>query len=192
MRNKKAILMQRGFTIPEVLLVVLVIGLITGAGTGLYVGTFKSMKVKKGVQDFLLTAQYARIMAMEQQTPYRMELDLANQGFLLTTLQWDEDSEQVELQIVRDVFCKPVQFEGEVIFEDVVIVPNDWEVESESEDQQTIVFSPDGTAQSAVVQIGNGTTHYAISISAATGRAKAYFGTIENVKVMTTDLDIEE
>ncbi len=184
--------MQRGFTIPEVLLVVLVIGLITGAGTGLYVGTFKSMKVKKGVQDFLLTAQYARIMAMEQQTPYRMELDLANQGFWLTTLQWDEDSEQVELQIVRDVFCKPVQFEGEVIFEDVVIVPNDWEVESESEDQQTIVFSPDGTAQSTVVQIGNGTTHYAISISAATGRAKAYFGTIENVKVMTTDLDIEE
>lgn len=192
MRNKQARLMEGGFTIPEVLLVVLVIGLITSAGTGLYVGTFKSMKVKKAVQDFLLTAQYARIMAMEQQTPYRMELDLANQGFWLTTLQWDKDSEQVGLQIVRDVFCKPVQFEGEVTFEGVEIVLYDWEIESESQEQQTIVFSPDGTAQSAVVQIGNGTTHYAISISAATGRAKAYFGTTENVEVMTTDLDVEE
>ena len=181
-----------GFTIAEVLLVVLVIGLVAGAGTGLYVGTFKSMKLRKAVQDFLLTAQYARIMAMERQMPYRLELDLANRGFWLTTLQWDEKSEQVELQIVRDVFCKPVQFEGDVTFEDVEIVPSEWDIESESEEQQTIVFSPNGTAQSAVVQIGNGRTSYAIGISAATGKAKAYFGTTENVEVMTTDLDVEQ
>lgn len=181
-----------GFTIAEVLLVVLVIGLIASAGTGMYVGTFKSMKLRKAVQDFLLTAQYARIMAMERQTPYRLELDVANRGFWLTTLQWDEDSEQVGLQIVRDVFCKPVQLDGDVTFEDVEIVPSEWDIESESEEQQTIVFSPNGTAQSAVVQIGNGRTSYAISISAATGKAKAYFGTTENVEVMTTDLDIEQ
>jgi prepilin-type N-terminal cleavage/methylation domain-containing protein len=182
---------QRGFTIPEVLLVVLVIGLITSAGTGLYVGSFKGMKVRKAVQDFLLTAQYARIMAMERQTPYRMELDLANQGFWLTTLRWDEDSGQVGLETVRDVYCKPVQFEGDVTFEAVEIVPGTWEVESTGAEQQTIVFSPNGTAQSAVVQIGNQTTHYAISISAATGRAKVYFGTAENVKTTTIDLDTE-
>jgi len=182
-----------GFTIAEVLLVVLVIGLITSAGTGLYVGTFKSLQVKRAVQDFLLTAKYAKLMAMERQTPYRMELDLANHGFWLTTLRWDEGTEQVGLEIVRDVFCKPpVQFEGDVVFEAVDIVPGTWEAESESDEQQTIIFSPNGTAQSAVVQIGNGRTHYAVSISAATGRAKVYFGTAENVEVMTTDLDAEE
>ena len=192
MRSAKSITVRRGFTIAEVLLVVLVIGLVASAGTGMYVGTFKSMKVRKAVQDFLLTAQYARIMAMERQTPYRMELDLANQGFWLTTLEWDDDTEQVGLEIVRDVFCKPVQFDGDVTFEGAEIVPSEWEIETESEDQQTIVFSPNGTAQSAVVQIGNGHTHYAISISAATGRAKAYFGTTENVEVTTTDLEVEE
>ena len=171
---------------------VLVIGLIASAGTGMYVGTFKGMRVRKAVQDFLLTAQYARIMAMERQTPYRLELDLANMGFWLTSLQWDEESEQVSLQVVRDVFCKPVQMEGDVLFEAVEIVPSVWEVESENEEQQTIVFSPNGTAQSAVVQIGNGQTHYAISISAATGRAKSYFGTAENVETTTTDLDVEQ
>jgi len=192
MRNEKAKIGRQGFTVAEMLLVVLVIGLITSAGTGLYVGTFKSMKVRKAAQDFLLTAQYARIMALERQTPYRMELDLANQGFCLTTLQWDEDSEQMGLQIVRDVFCKPVQFEGDVTFEGVEIVPGAWETESENEEQQTIIFSPNGTAQSAVVQIGNGKTSYTISISAATGRAKAYFGSIENIVVTTTDLDAEQ
>ena len=192
MRNAKDIIRRRGFTIAEVLLVVLVIGLITSAGTGLYMGTFKSMKVRKAAQEFLLTAQYARIMALEKQTPCRLELDLANQGFWLTTLQWDEDSEQMGLQIVRDVYCKPVQFDEDVTFESVEIVPGEWETESESEQQQTIIFSPNGTAQSAVVQIGNGRTRYAISISAATGKAKAYFGTSENVVATTIDLDVEQ
>jgi prepilin-type N-terminal cleavage/methylation domain-containing protein len=192
MRNAKDILRRRGFTLAEVLLVVLVIGLITSAGTGLYMGTFKGMKVRKAVQDFLLTAQYARIMALEKQTPYRLELDLANQGFWLTTLQWDEDSEQMGLQIVRDIYCKPVQFDEDVTFEAVEIAPGQWQIESENEQQQTIIFSPNGTAQSAVVQIGNGRTHYAISISAATGKAKAYFGSSENVVATTTDLEVEQ
>ena len=192
MRNTNATTRRKGFTIPEVLLVVAIIGLMASAGTGIYIGTFKSLKVKRAAQDFLLTAQYARIMAMERQTPYRLELDTANQGFGLTTLQWDEDSEQVRLQIVRDVYCKPVQFEGDVVFEGVEIVPGEWDIESESEEQQTIVFSPNGTAQSAVVQIGDGETRYAISISAATGKAKAYFGSADNVRVTSTDLEAEE
>ncbi|MHC4302711.1 MAG: pilus assembly FimT family protein, partial [Planctomycetota bacterium] len=51
---------QRGFTIAEVLLVVLIIGLIAGSGTGLYVGTFKKLRVQRAAYDFFLTAQYAR------------------------------------------------------------------------------------------------------------------------------------
>ena len=170
---------------------VVIIGLITGAGTGLYVGTFRSMQLKRAAMDFLLTAKYARIMAMERQTQYKMELDLTNQGFSLTTLERDGTGREAAMETVRDLYCKPVQFEGDVKFEAVEIVPGIWAAESSSEEQQTIVFFPNGTAQSAVVQIGNGRTHYAISISAATGRAKMYSGTVENVKVTTTDLDAE-
>ncbi|MEJ2704320.1 MAG: GspH/FimT family pseudopilin [Sedimentisphaerales bacterium] len=182
---------RRGFTIPEILLVVLVIGLIASAGTGLYVGTFRGMKVRRAAQDFFLTAEYARIMAMERQTPYRLEMDLANRGFSLTTLRWDENTDQVGLETVKDVFCKPVQLDGDVTFEVVEVVPGAWEVESTAAEQQTIVFSPDGTAQSAVVQIGDGKTHYTISIGAATGIAKVQFGTAENIKVTTIDLDAQ-
>ncbi len=182
---------QRGFTIPELLLVVIIIGLLAGAGTGMYVGSFRSMQVKKAALDFLLTARYARIMAMERQMQYTMDLDLANQAYSLTTLRWDETGQQVAQETVRDSYCRPVQFEGDIKFEAVEIMPGLWETESAGEGQQTMAFWPNGTAQAAVVQIGNEKTHYTISISAATGRAKMYFGTAENVKVTTTDLDAQ-
>jgi prepilin-type N-terminal cleavage/methylation domain-containing protein len=180
-----------GFTIPEMLLVVLIIGLITSAGTGLYVGTFRGMQVRKAALDFLLTARYARILALEQQSQCTMVLDIVDQGFSLTMLQFDEASQEITLETVRDMYCKPIQFEGDVQFEAVEIVPGVWESQTGSDQQETIVFSPNGTAEEAVVQIGNGRTHYTISIDAATSRAKMYFGTAENVEVTTIDLDTE-
>ena len=51
---------------------------------------------------------------------------------------------------------------------------------------------PDGTAQSAVVQIGDGRNHYAASIAAGTGRVKVYEGTAEAVEAVSIDLDDNE
>ena len=172
-------------------MVVVIIGLLTGAGAGLYVGTFRKMQVEKAASDFFLSAKYARLMAVEKQSQYKMEMDLANKEFYLTTVLWDEESGQAQQEIVNNYYCKPVQLQGDVIFEAVEIVPNGWETQSVIEEQQTITFSPNGTAQSSVVQIGDGNTHYTISISPATGRAKMYFGTAENVTVGTVDLDVE-
>ncbi|MFH1716749.1 MAG: type II secretion system protein [Planctomycetota bacterium] len=192
----KAVTKQRGFTIAEILLVVLIIGLVSSAGTGLYVGTFKKMQVQRVAYDFFAAAQYARIAAVERQMPYKLELDMGNRAFSLNTSQWDEESEEVVQEVVRNSFCRPVQFAGDVQFESIQIDTDEWaaetETESEQEQQQTVSFSPDGTAQSAVVQIGDGRTHYTVSISAATGRAKLYFGTTDKVKVTTVDLDAEQ
>ncbi len=172
-------------------MVVVIIGLVSSVGAGLYVGTFRKMQVEKAAYDFFLTAKYARLIAVEKQSQYKMELDLANRGFYLTTVLWDEESGQAQQEIVKNFYCKPAQFQGDVVFEAVEIVPSGWETTSASEEQQVIAFSPNGTAQSSVIQIGDGNTHYTISISPATGRAKMYFGTAENVKIGTTDLDVE-
>jgi prepilin-type N-terminal cleavage/methylation domain-containing protein len=181
----------KGFTVSELLMVVLIIGLLTSAGAGLYVGSFRKMQVEKAAYDFFLTAKYARLMAVEKQSHYKMELDQANGGFYLSTVLWDEESGQSQQEIVKNLYCKPVQFQGDVFFESVDVAPSGWETQSVSEEQQTIIFSPNGTAQSSVIQIGDGTTHYTISISPATGRAKIFFGTAENVTVGTTDLEAE-
>ena len=92
---------------------------------------------------------------------------------------------------MRDYYCKPIQFEGEVQFEDIQISPIGAETSTEDEENQAIVFSPNGNAQSAVIQIGDGKTHYSISISSSTGNAKMYFGTTENIQALTVDLDTQ-
>jgi len=180
-----------GFTIVEVLLVVVIIALVGGIGGGLYVGTYRKMLVEKAARDFLLTAKYARIMAIERQSRYKIELDVANNGFYLATTEWNEETGETAQVVVRDYYCKPVEFAGDVKFEDIQITPIGVEAASESEDEQAIFFLPNGTAQSAIIQLGDGKTHYTTSICAATGKAKIYFGTVKDVKIGTVDLDAE-
>jgi hypothetical protein len=77
------------------------------------------------------------------------------------------------------------------VFEAVQVTQGLLDTDEDAEDLQRIVFSPNGTAQMAVIQIGNGKTHYTISVSAATGRAKMVYGTAEKVKPTSVDLDQE-
>jgi len=192
-RSKVKVKAKRcAFTLAEMLVVVIIISLLAGLSGGIYVGTYKRMLVEKAARNFVLTAQYARIMAIEKQRQYKIQLDAANNRFYLATTQLDKEGEQTEQIIVKDSFCKPVELEGEVRFEDIKITPIGSETATEDDEQeQTIVFSPNGTAQSAVIQIGDGKTHYTVSIFAATGKAKVYFGTSENVELGVTDLDAE-
>jgi prepilin-type N-terminal cleavage/methylation domain-containing protein len=183
---------KRGFSLVEVLVVVVIIGLLGGLGGGLYVGTYKRLLVEKAARDLFLTAKYARIMAIEKQRQYKIVLDAVNNGFHLVTTQLDEEGEQTEQMIVRDSFCKPVTFDNEIQFEDIKITPISLITTNEDDDEgQSIVFSANGTAQTAVIQIGNGKNHYTITISAATGKVKVYDGIVENVEFGVIDLDAE-
>ena len=211
-RNPKSeISLRGGFTLTEVLLVVVIIALVGGVGGGIYVGTHKRMLVEKAARDFLLTAQYARIMAIEQGSRYMLVIGAVrvrairesplhaapvssvedrNGSFWLETLQWDEEARSSTQVIVQDYYCRPVEFTGDVKFENVLIVPTGLET-AEAGEENTIVFSPSGTAYAAVVQIGDGKTHYAISIDAATGKTTMYFGLAEKIKASSVDLDAE-
>jgi len=182
---------QRGFTLVELLVVIAIISLMASVGGGLLLGSFERLKVDKAASNLFLTAKYARMMAVEQQRRYTLCLDLLNNGFFLMTILYDEESGQIGNVIVQDPYCKPVTFEGNIRFEEIQITPIGLETFSESSDLSTIVFLPDGTAQSAVIQIGNEKTHYALSINAATGKAKLVFGTLENIKDTTIDLDAQ-
>ncbi len=179
---------KAGFTLIELLVTIAIIALIGGVGAGFYIGTYERLQVEKAARDFFLTAKYARIMAIERQKPYRIELDTTNGGFFLTTAQLNQETEQTEQTIVRDLYSKPVEFDDAVKFENIQITP----IASESSDEQTaIVFSPAGTAQSAVIQIGDGENHYTVNISAATGKAAVQYGTYQEIKITTVDLDQE-
>jgi type II secretory pathway pseudopilin PulG len=177
------------------LMVVAIVALLAGLGSGVYVGTFRSILVDKAARAFLATAQYARMLAIEQQQQYRIQLDVQNNGFSLVTTAWNEQTDLTEVTPVRDYYCKPFLMDGNVRFEDVDVTPVETDMatgsEEEDESQQSILFRPNGTAQAAVVQIGDGKKHYSISINPATGRAKILLGKVDEVKVGYTDLDTE-
>jgi type II secretion system protein H len=186
--NKQKQNTKAGFTLIELLVVIAIIALIGGVGGGFYIGTYKRMLVEKAARDFFLAAKYARIMAIEQQRPYMLQLDTTNGGFYLVYNALNEETGQTQQTIVRDPYSRPVEFVGDVKFEDVQITP----LETESSDQETaIVFSPNGTAQTAVIQIGDGENHYTASVCAATGKAVIYPGTSKEAEAGTIDLDEE-
>jgi type II secretion system protein H len=179
---------RNGFTIIEVLVVITLIALIAGVGGGFYMGTYKRLLVEKTARDFFLAAKYARIMAIERQKPYRIELDTTNGGFCLAFDQFNEETEQTERTIVRDLYSKPVEFAGTVKFEDIQITSLGTQANDE---QKAIVFLPNGTAQPAIIQIGDGENHYTVNINAATGKAAVYPGTVKDIEITTFDLDKE-
>jgi type II secretion system protein H len=182
---------QSGFTLIELIVVIVIISLMATVGSSMLLGTYRKLNVDKAASNLFLTAKYARMMAVERQKQYKLCLDTLNNAFYLVTTLSDEENVPIGETIVRDPYCKPVTLEGNIRFENIQITPIALETTNETEDLPTIIFLPDGTAQSAVVQIGDEKTHYTVSINAATGKAKLVSGTVENVKVSTVDLDAE-
>jgi prepilin-type N-terminal cleavage/methylation domain-containing protein len=177
-----------GFTLIEVLVVITIIALLAGIGGGFHIGTYKRVLVEKTARDLFLAAKYARIMAIEKQKSCRLELDTTNGGFFLAYDEFSEETGKTEQTIVRDMYSKPVEFTGAVEFENIQITSIGLD---ETEEKTTIVFLPNGTAQSAVIQIGDGQNHYTVYIYAATGKAAVQPGTAEEVEIKTVDLDRE-
>ena len=187
-RNQKS---ARGFTLIEILLVVVIVTMIAGLGGGYCVGSYKRLMVEKTARQLLLMATYARIMAIEQQRPYELQMDTGNRGFLLATTEMDEQTGETERVIVKDYYCRPVEFEGDVKFEDMVLSTPTGEPLDDSDQEQKVVFLPNGSAESAVLQIGDGKTHYTVAVVAATGKATLSVGTAQQIDSVSIDLDIQ-
>jgi prepilin-type N-terminal cleavage/methylation domain-containing protein len=183
--------LAQAFTLVEILLVVAILAMMAGLGGGYCIGTYKRLLVEKTARQLLLMATYARIMAIEQQRPYELQLDAGNRGFLLMTTEMNPQTGETERVLVRDFYCRPVEFEGEIQFEDVKLEIAAGESADGTDLEQKIVFLPNGSAESAVLQIGDGKSHYTLAVVAATGKATLYEGTAENVDTVSVDLDLQ-
>ena len=181
----------RGFTLAEILLVVAIIVMMAGLGGSYGVGTYRRLLVEKTARQLLLMATYARIMAIEQQRAYELQLAAGNRGFLLTTTEMNPETGETERTIVRDFYCRPVEFEGDINFEDVKLELVTGESADAADTEQKVVFLPNGSAESAILQIGDGKSHYTLAVVAATGKATLYAGTAQNVDTVSVDLDIQ-
>jgi prepilin-type N-terminal cleavage/methylation domain-containing protein len=180
-----------GFTLIEILLVVAIITMVAGLGGGYCIGSYQRLIVEKTARQLLLMATYARIMAIEQQRPYELQLDAGNRGFLLTTTGVNKQTGETERIIVKDYYCRPVEFEGDVKFEDVVLPTLAGESLPGADEGQKVIFLPNGSAETAVLQIGDGKSHYTIAVVAATGKATLSSGTAKEIDTVSIDLDVQ-
>jgi len=180
-----------GFTLVEILVVVAIIAMVAGLGGGYCIGTYKQLLVEKTARQLLLAATYARIMAIEQQRPYELQLDAGNRGFMLATTAVNTTTGETERTVVRDFYCKPVEFVGDVKFEQVLLTSATGEELGGSDLEQKVIFLPNGSAESAVLQVGDGRSHYTVAVVAATGKATLYSGTALEVETVSIDLDLQ-
>jgi len=180
-----------GFTIVELLLVVAIITLLAGTMGGIYVGTYKRMLVEKAAREVMLAAKYARVIAIEKQSHCKLILDETNSRFHLAFKDEDSRDDEDSATVITNQYSRPTEFGGDVRFEDIRITPMGRGDES-PEEQSQIVFRPDGTADTAILQIGDGKNHYTVYIPAATGRARVQFGLAGELPVEIVDLDMAE
>ncbi|NQV31917.1 MAG: type II secretion system protein [Phycisphaeraceae bacterium] len=177
---------NRALTLIEVLVVIVLISLLAGLGGGMYTGSYKRLQVEKAAKGLFVTARYARIAAIEHQRPYDLVLDQQNHGFMLTTHEQDPDTFETKETTVKNGFCRPEKLPDGVTFEVVSIESG---ASEESGSKTTVTFFPNGTADTAAIQLGNAQTHYSVVINCATGKASLTQGKAVDMTNTVIDLD---
>lgn len=178
-----------GFTIIEMMLVVSIIALLAGASGAMYFGTYKRMLVEKAAREVLLAAKYARIIAIEKQKSCKLMLDNTNNSYLLIVPGAGLRGDGAE-NVITNQYTKPRQFVGDVKFEQIQITSRAQAGDAGAEG--VIVFRPGGTADMAVLQIGDGKNHCTVYISAATGKGRIESGEAMETGLEVLDLDAEQ
>ncbi len=181
--------MRSGFTLVEVLLVVALIALLAGVGAAIHAGTSDAAKCRQAARDFYLAARYARTVAIEQQKNCRILFNETENAFVVVVDQYDPDEERLVQVPISNAYVKPRQLREPVRFEHIRIESTDPDQPLE---EAEIIFQPNGSAQSALVQIGDGQDHYTIHISAVTAKVRIYELVAADVTTDTFDLDQEQ
>ncbi len=167
------------------MVVTLLIALLAGSSIRGSVSTFRKMQVERAAREVYLAAQFARIQAIESGRPCQVVLDPKTRSVSVVAMIKQGP------RLIRNAYSRPFQFAEGVDFERIDITPTRPQFAAQEETLNTaITFRPDGSADGAVIQVGNGKTHWSVYISSATGSARAENGVVrEQSPTVVIDLD---
>ncbi len=172
-----------GFTLVELLAVSVIVALLGSVAISFGHGTYKRLLVERAAKDVYFAAKYARLLAIEKQVKCRLLLN--DEENVLSLILPGNDSDAEDVQLVSDQYSKPIKFEDGVKFEKISIIS----MKEGSDDETIVTFRPNGTADTAIIEIGDGKNKYTVYIMASTGRAKVLFGPAEDLPMDIIDLD---
>ena len=97
-----------------------------------------------------------------------------------------DDTAEEEIKLVSSPWSRKVVLQNHVSFETVKIAGRDEDIEG------GVVFRPDGTADNAAIQLGDGKVHYTVIVNGGTSRARLLEGEAEDLQTDQIDLDMME
>ncbi len=171
-----------GFTLIELLTVAAVIAASVIASAALMLRNQSKTKVIQTAQQLTLAARAARVRAVESGQSCRLVLDPQNRCFFIRTSSSDEPQ-----AVLSGPYSKPVQLPESIRLEQVLLL------DSEQTDIFEIEFKPNGSAQTAVIQLSDGGKNQAtVTIHQISGRVKMTRGALTTLLVDRIDLDEEQ
>lgn len=171
-----------GFTLIELLAAAALIAASVIASAALMLRNQSKTKVIQTAQQLTLAARAARVQAVESGQSCRLVLDPQNRCFYIRTSSSDEPQ-----SVLSGPYSKPIPLPESVRLEHVLLL------ESEQADLFEIEFKPNGSAQTAVIQLSDGGKNQAaVTIHQITGRVKMTRGALTTLLVDRIDLDEEQ
>lgn len=172
---------QKAFTLIELLAVAAVIAMAAVGATTLLMRGNEKISVMRYGQELALAAKAARIYAIEHGQSCQLVLDQGNRRFYVTSAS-EEAMNPEEETVISMPYSHPIQMPEAVTFEKIGIL-------GQEGDLTQIEFRSNGSAQTAIIQIGDGTYHATVTILEATGRIKMTPGELTTITVDQVDLD---
>ncbi|MBE0536111.1 MAG: hypothetical protein IH624_10620 [Phycisphaerae bacterium] len=180
-----------GFTLAEILVIVALLGLLATSSGNVAYSTYRRFQVEKAARQLYLAARYARIFAVERHMYCRLVLDKTNRRFFITAERADMQGVDGAARIIANSYTKPTELPGLVEFEQINVLSGYATAAEGITDGAVITFYPDGTADMSAIQIGDGESHFAVYVLAATGKVQVQFGLASETPVDVVDLDME-
>ena len=151
-----------------------------------YGRTFNRWAVEQNARQLYMAAKSARMHAVEYKQECTLVLDQENGQFFLMVKGTNDESSEEEISLVSTPWSRTVQLHSHVSFETVKIAGQYEDFEG------GIVFRPDGTADNAAIQLGDGKVHYTVMINGGTSRARLLEGEAEELQTDQIYLDMME
>lgn len=178
---------KRGFTIVELIIVLIVVAVLAGLIAPRMLGLKGPARLRQHTRSFLATARYARDYAVTRRRKCRLTIDLAEQTYTLTQ-QKNAEHDPNEFVALNANLGKTQRLPDGLSFEPLQIEPLPGRPKTDLR-ADYIDFDPAGRADSAVVQITDGTRTYSVVIAPHTARARLVEDAVAKLPNDRLDLD---
>ena len=189
-----AIGMDKGFTIVEILLVVLVIAIASTWTAIDFYQSLDSTSLRSGTMSVQRAARYARLIAGQRHQACKLHVNLDEGTYWLTVQEraravGAEEQEEIEKSMleIENVYERKRKIDEKLHFGKAQVEDS----EAVSDGEVSIAFNVQGSAESALLQISSKFQTRTILIYPWTGRTQIHSGAIDELPCETIDLDTE-